>query len=420
MVTRNFKNILALALEAMTSSQGGALPLTDVYGVPRYAANVVSSTYFPCNPTATSSVSVSSAGISVGTGSTPATEYDYNLEATLTSGVSLSVTATTPGVEPQGIPYLEYVITVTNTGSSELTIREIGYKQTFYAADKPTQKVMNYRTFLFDRTVLSAPLTIQAGDAGIIRYRLRTRPEAERTVAGIPMVSWTWGTDEQLAAMLDAAQAGTIDLQTDGGWRVGDLRKIHIDAWTGGNNVAHAAEDLCIVITSFDEYENSGNVLQFDFFDCCTGQVRMNSSSTTVGGYGATEMYITTLPALVEALPAWLKSRLRTFSVQASKGGSELSTAETVTGNKLALRSLVELTGSGLNGAQEGTQVDYYRLGTEVLKKNRFSLTSNPNPESWWTRSAQGASQYYIISTSGTTSSAMVTNTSALAPFGCL
>ncbi len=418
MVTRNFKSIAAMLLGAAPSAYG-SLPLTNIYGVPGCTIGTFASGVFPATKSNSMAQNATSAGIVIGTGSTPASEDDYKLEAPITSGVTASVAAATPGVEPTGIPYLEYTITVTNTGSSELTIREIGYQQTVNTQKPTGTSTAPSSIHLLDRTVLSAPLTIQAGDAGIIRYRLRTRPEAERTVAGVPMVSWTWGTDEQLAAMIDAAQAGTIDLQTDGGWRVGDLRKIHIDAWTGGNNVAHAAEDLCIVITSFDEYENSGNVLQFDFFDCCSGAQRMNSSNTTAGGYGSTEMYNTTLPALAEALPSWIKNRLRTFSVQASNGGSDIGTAGTVTGNKLALRSAMEVFGrSPSNVAPEGTQIDYYkRSGLTKRKGTGFSGSSEAI---WATRSPYNSVYFAVVSVPGELSYSPATTATNVAPFGCL
>lgn len=231
--------------------------------------------------------------------------------------------------------------------------------------------------------------------------------------------SFTVGTDAEVGNLIDAAQAGTIDLQQDAGWKVGDMRLIHINAWTGGGSASHVAADVFIVISSFAEYNGCGNVLQFDFVDCCVGDQRLNSTTDTTGGYGATEMYTTTLPALVEALPSWLKTRLKTFSVVASKGGSDLSTAETVTGNKLALRAEMEIFGTRTySQVDEGTQVDYYRTAANSTVKAEGFGGSAAN---WWLRSPSSATGFCLVTRLGTASHNNPNKTTfKVAPFGCL
>lgn len=229
--------------------------------------------------------------------------------------------------------------------------------------------------------------------------------------------SWTNGTDAEVAALLDAAAAGTIDLQEDAGWRVGDKRLIHIDAWTGGSDVAHAAEDLLIVISSFSEYTGCGNILQFDFAECCTESQAINDTLTTVGGYGASEMKTVTLPALAEALPSWLKTRLKTFSVLASAGYPNISTIETVKGNKLALRSSVEVFGAeGMQG--EGAQLAYYTARENRIKRY---ATEIPGYYAFWgTRTPRGDIYYYEVTNEGYLLYANANFPHDIAPFGCL
>ena len=48
---------------------------------------------------------------------------------------------------------------------------------------------------------------------------------------GVTIVPWSTGTDEEIAAMIAAAHAGKINLQTDGGWAVGDVRSITVGAF---------------------------------------------------------------------------------------------------------------------------------------------------------------------------------------------
>lgn len=234
-----------------------------------------------------------------------------------------------------------------------------------------------------------------------------------------PVVSFETGTDEQIAAILDAASQGGFDLQQDAGWRVGDRRLIHIDAWTGGNGEAHVAEDLHIVITSFDEYMGCGNVMQFDFSNCCRNAARMNATNTTSGGYGATEMYTATLPALVEALPSWLRTRLKTFSVLASAAYPNAGTIETLTGNKLALRSSVEIFGASegsLSG--EGTQLAYYT--TRANRRKCLMPESASGYVGWNTRSPRGELGFFEVTPEGYLEWNNASQPLYLAPFGCL
>jgi len=236
--------------------------------------------------------------------------------------------------------------------------------------------------------------------------------------AGPTIVSWASGTDEEIAAMIDAAHTGTIDLRQDGGWAVGDVRTISIEAFASGDNVAHAAQSIDIVITSFDEYMSCGNVMQFDFKEALELGIRMNSYNTNAGGYGASEMKTTTLPALVNALPAWLKSRLIEFSVLVS-AGNKSSTIETVTGNKLALRSEIEVFGTNTHSfAGEGLQISYYAIANNRSKKRGHSGTT----DTWWMCSpvASNTTGFCIVTNSGNADYSGASMLRGVSPYGCL
>lgn len=235
---------------------------------------------------------------------------------------------------------------------------------------------------------------------------------------GVTIVPWSTGTDAEIGDMIDAAHAGTIDLQQDGGWAVGDVRSITISAFTGGGNTSHASQTIDIVISSFSDYNSCGCVMQFDFKDELATGVRMNSSHTNAGGYGASEMKLTTLPALVNALPTWLKNALIEFSVLAS-AGSKSSTIETVTGNKLALRSEVEIFGSTtFSKAGEGSQIPYYATSANRIKKRGHSGSAN----SWWERSPLGSNsnRFCNVDSYGGANGNGASNAYGVAPFGCL
>lgn len=412
MVTKNFKNLLAMALES--GNNVGCVKATNVTGAVGYLSGNFG---FPASPTMTLTTNAEAAGISVGTGTTPATEDDYNLEATL-STVNMTLTATQYGLDENNYPYVQYSITITNTSQSDIVVSEIGYKQTVGLRKTiGSTAASGSQVILLDRTLLDTPVTIAPGDAGIVTYKLRTNyGPALPVVAGVQMFGFSSGTDAQIGAILDAAAAGTVDLQTDAGWQVGDQRVIQISAFTAGGNVSVPAQSIPIVITSFDEYEGCGNKLQFDFAAALSKAVRMNSSDTTTGGYGASEMFTTTLPALVEALPEWLRTRLKTFNVQGTTGGT--STEITIfSGNKLALRSAYEVFGDGHNArAAEGTPIPYYTSRAQ----NRLKLQgiSGSSTIFWWERSPYNAT--YFCCVGNTPSSDYASHAYDVAPFGCI
>ena len=235
---------------------------------------------------------------------------------------------------------------------------------------------------------------------------------------GVTIVPFSSGTDEEIVAMIQAAHNGDIDLQQDGGWAVGDVRTISVSAFTGGGSTAHAAQNVDIVITSFDDYQNCGCVMQFDFKGSLAEGQRFNSSGTNAGGYGSSEMKTTTLPALVNALPTWLKDSLIEFSCLAS-AGNRSSSIVTVTGNKLALRSEIEVFGNVTNSySGEGSHIPYYNNYLR-RKKNMGSMTY---ADYWWERSPGNYSDngFCDVDGGGNPSADNATNTRGLSPFGCL
>ena len=411
MITNNLKQVLAAALQS-NSTVYGSMRVRSVSGITYYAHCAYGA--FPSTRAETFTLNAGAAGVSFGKGSTPPTEEDINLEDMITSGVTITLTSRLPRCDSYGNPYLEYTFTITNTGSETLLIREVGYKQTIKCSTTPGRNDNVDVVCLLDRTLLDVPLEIAAGDAGVLVYTLKTLPHPAKTVNGVEIVGFDWGTDEQVAAVLDAAKAGTIDLQADAGWRVGDMRRIHIDAFTGGGGSSHAAQDVDIVISSFEDYNECGCVMQFDFVEALATGQRMNASNTTSGGYGASEMCTTTLPALVDALPEWLKTRLTTFDVVANGGSSNVVT---VADQKLALRSTMEIFGSKQNSqVEEGTQTQLYKLSYYRPKRKGYGGST----DYWWGRSVGSGGFFCIVSGSGGTGSYSASGAYGVAPFGCI
>ena len=172
MLTKNFFALMGLILTSNGSVVKGLLPVVDVTGVNSYAANQCYSS-FPGSVYLDVTLNANAAGISLGSGNTSATENDYQLESTITSGISAIMNRVT-GEDNSGYPYLQFDIMVTNTGESNVSISEIGYKQSLRVCDTLHGTSIGNRTCLIDRSVLANPVTITPGNYAVIRYVLKT------------------------------------------------------------------------------------------------------------------------------------------------------------------------------------------------------------------------------------------------------
>ena len=104
-------------------------------------------------------------GVIFGTGTTPPTIDDYELESDIISTISGSASVT-PTFDDTGMT-LTAIYVLTNTGSADITIGEIGLIASgMYSQDW-------YMKLLLERTVLDTPLTIPAGEIGKVTYTIK-------------------------------------------------------------------------------------------------------------------------------------------------------------------------------------------------------------------------------------------------------
>lgn len=178
MITTNFKNYAKSLLSTSANGFISRLPATNVSGTTRYiVAKGPDSNAFPYLLEQNFVLSSTNGGISVGTGSTSPTENDYNLESTITSGLSGSIT-TSQSLDASNNPQVTFLVALTNTSSGSITVSEIGYKQRLGTSSTQGSTSSTQGVFLFDRTVLTTPLTIPAGESGVIKYVLKTTDAA--------------------------------------------------------------------------------------------------------------------------------------------------------------------------------------------------------------------------------------------------
>ena len=105
-------------------------------------------------------------GIAFGTGNTPPTFDDYKLAGSVISTIS-AVSAPTFSFDEDGLT-LTTVYTMTNTGTADITVGEIG----MFARQYYQNSTNYYKNFLIERTALDTPVTIPAGGVGQVTYTI--------------------------------------------------------------------------------------------------------------------------------------------------------------------------------------------------------------------------------------------------------
>jgi hypothetical protein len=99
-----------------------------------------------------------------GTGDTPPTINDYNLSGDVITTLS-AICETTCSINSDAVS-MSALYTLTNNGTEEVTIKEVGLGQGFYYSSGLRNSC------LVDRTVLDNPVTIPAGGIGQVKYTI--------------------------------------------------------------------------------------------------------------------------------------------------------------------------------------------------------------------------------------------------------
>lgn len=176
MLTKNAKKFLLYAI--MNSNATGqsdpqpalSFTITSIDGVEQQVqsgnkiqtASFINSLNHMTTSTEVDVFDVSKTYIRCGTGTTAATEDDYNLEMEAT-GLTCDSVITAIGSNQTKT----YTATFSNTTESDIVVTEIGFFTKYYYRTNA-----NYDNFLLDHIILDTPITIPAGESKAITYEL--------------------------------------------------------------------------------------------------------------------------------------------------------------------------------------------------------------------------------------------------------
>lgn len=171
MITKWWKNLIKTALQTAFQNPvyGYNIPLKATNGTTYYAMGIGNITISWSNPM---SFNAQNTGVSIGTSDTPATDEDYVLGNTITSGIS--ATCTTTKSEEDGIPCTTLNMVLSNSTNADIIVKEVGLKCTVTVANTAGGTASSNRVILVDRTVLETPVTVPARGNAAVFYKLKT------------------------------------------------------------------------------------------------------------------------------------------------------------------------------------------------------------------------------------------------------
>lgn len=239
--------------------------------------------------------------------------------------------------------------------------------------------------------------------------------------AGPKIVSWADGTDEEVAAMVAAADAGQITLSDY--WSAGDTRTVHLSAMSGSvanANESHAAQNVQFVLTDPGHYTlANGKKCNFVVLqkDCLKEYGVMNSQSINIGGWNSCPRRTWCNSVYRNAIPATLRPIFKQFTTYAANGTGSTSTASS---DYFALFSEKEIFGSttyaNIFAESKNSQLTWFKTSSNRIKR------VNGSANDWWERSpyiGNSGSFCYVID-SGYADWYNANYSNGLAPFGCI
>ena len=239
--------------------------------------------------------------------------------------------------------------------------------------------------------------------------------------AGPKIVSWADGTDEEVAAMVAAADAGQIDLSDY--WKAGDTRTVHLSAMAAtGVGESHAAQDVQFVLTDPGHYTlANGKACSFVVLqkDSLSEYGYMNSSSTNSGGWNSCQRRTWCNNVYRNAIPASLRGIFKQFKVRTANGSGSGVTEST---DWFSLFSEKEVFGSttyaNSSAESQNTQLNWFKTSSNRIKKNGMNGSANR----WWERSPISgySNAFCAVTYSGNADWYYANNSYGLAPFGCI
>ena len=258
--------------------------------------------------------------------------------------------------------------------------------------------------------------TPDVGGRAIRLSQLKTAVEAFPSVEIVP---WSTGTEEQIAAMVAAADAGEINLSDY--WSAGDTRSVQLSAMAAyDGSESHTAQSVQFVLTDPGHYTlANGQPCNFVVLqkDCLKEVGNMNNSNTNDGGWNSCPRRTWCNSVYRNAIPATLRPIFKPFTTYAADGTGSTSTASS---DYFALFSEKEIFGSTTyadsSAESKNSQLTWFKTSSNRIK---MMIGSECH---WWERSPNSDNYHYFcrVDYNGNASRNYAKYDYGIAPFGCI
>lgn len=232
------------------------------------------------------------------------------------------------------------------------------------------------------------------------------------------------GTDEEIAAMIEAADNGDIDLSLY--WAVNDKRTVHLSAMTAGDGLNTAQPEQDVVLVLMDTGANSGykdvNGKPVNFVwgqeNSLSEYGRMNTTNTNSGSWNGCAMRTDLNSKYYNALPAEFRACFKQFNVITAQtyNGSTNQTSQDYISLFAEKEVFGSVTYSNSTEANALTQIEYYKTTANRVKQAKGSNYY------WWERSpySSGAHYFCLVTSGGNADDNGASGANGVAPFGCI
>ena len=229
-----------------------------------------------------------------------------------------------------------------------------------------------------------------------IRYK--DAPSFSRTFSENSFATISQISKNEISNMTETGDDLYTAVETKYGWKVGDTIQYTI---ASGDNAGTYTAQIWDFNNAVDKDGNKNGILLGNV-ELLTTLAKMNDTDTNKGGFGASAMATTTLPAVYETLPDDLKNVIRETKVTYHSGSDDPDT-ELSGYYKLYLPSEYEMFGiAAFYALQEGQYLTYWQ--THNTDKDREKTQLGQSSSHWyWLRSAfrSGAEGFAIVIETG-------------------
>lgn len=257
------------------------------------------------------------------------------------------------------------------------------------------------------------------------------------------IVSFSDGTDEEIAKMLKAHYNGTINIADY--WNVGDTRVMHLNAMPSGTGASesHVSQDMTMVIIGIEhddlKYPISGKTKAAITLQC--RELLGNNGSEEYGYIWGTNITTSNTDnysnnprrtwlngTFINALPSTIQPLVKTVIKKNIANHSNPTSAGPDTEDKAFLTSYPEMFGfasySYYKGSVllEGQQYVYYNSNTRRVKYINNNGSAGSTAYYYWLRSpsSSGPNGWICVNNNGSVNNGSGSNTYGLTPAFCL